>query len=651
MIKKRFVLAVLTLLTAQLSLANAIPEREFVRRNFPGFEEVFTHIMLQLDSYCDECFYGIAKKPEGYYLSATPFDQNQPTRYIKVWDRNSVDFIAFDPDEFSNGKKLGPEPPEEFKTNYQQAKLYDFNLYYGYNGWVEDTRALLNQYPQKSAEDLEILARSYAYEADEAAHPGVAQNYIDLSGLFEDKGYAKANSTQTAYFEEVSNKSLEYWKQLEREYPEYIGVNGDNISFLKSNEYMHFWLLAKSIKSSTLEALYEKNLYYTESWRQFALNNLNACDQNGILFTSTSQDTYPILYEQVKFGTRTDVLVVNTSLLNAGWYWQMLRETADGLVTSVMNKEFEFLSDKPIFVDREQTAAPFKQWLANLLKEDTQTTYRLAPGDFFLNYLGTNMELKLKTPVLYTSDLIMIDLLANNPERPAFTNAPYGLVSIGLYDHLAPTGRAFALVSDKDATMEDLKALESIETLVSYTTFGYLDALGTAAEKEFSTLSYLIINVSPVFKDRRDAMVDKIYHQIPIRKMVETEDFALLDALNAFYEVTRPEVCLEIQSELQPIVEDKILNITAMSSDLSEEIETMERIFSIYAHFRVFDIPEWSARSEEEDFEITEMERNILSQLQEKAIALFESPVVRQRDLSRRKIYRLLRGLELLTLE
>ncbi len=651
MILKRFLLVTLTVLSAQLSFANAIPEREFVRQNFPGFEEVFTHIMLSLDSYCDECFYGIAKKPEGYYLSATPFEGDGPTKYVKVWDRNNAEFIIFDASEFTSDRRLGPEPPEEFKTNYQQADFYDFNLYYGYNGWIEDTRALLRQYPVKTAEDLEILARSYAYEATEAAHPGVTQNYIDLSGLFEDKGYAKVGSTQLKYFEEAANKSLEYWQELEQEYPDYIGVNGDDVNFSRSNEYMHFWMLAKSIKATTLEALYEKNLYYNEAWRQFALNNLNSCEGGGLLFTSSRQDTYPLLYEQIKFGTRSDVVVINTSLLNASWYWEMLRETTDDLNTSIKNKEFDFLSEKPIFVDRERETEPFKQWLQELLKEDSETSYRLAPRDFFLNYQGTNLDLELKTPSLYTSDVILLDLLTNNPERKGYTNAPYGVVSIGLYDHLAPTGRAFSLVSDKMATMDNIRALESVEELVRYTTVDYLTSLGTAAEKEFSTLSYLIINVSPTFMDRREAMVDKVYRQIPVKDIVITEDFALLDALNAFYEVTRPSVCEELQSELKPIVEDKILNITALNKNLNDDIETMERIFSIYAHFRVFEIPEWSVRMDSEESSLNEMERTILKQLQEKAIALFESPVVRQRDLTRRKVYRLLRGLEVLGLE
>lgn len=638
-------------LSAQVSFANAIPEREFVRRNFPAFEEVFTHIMMNLDSYCDECFYGIAKKPEGYYLSATPFEEGQPTKYIKVWDRNAADFVSFDISEVASDKRLGQEPPEEFKTNYQQANFYDFNLYYGYNGWIEDTRALLNQYPEKTAEDLEILARSYAYEATEAAHPGVTQNYIDLSGLFEDKGYAKVGATQMLYFGEVANKSLENWQQLERDYPDYIGVTGDNVDFLRSNEYMHLWVLAKSIKATTLTATFEKNLYYSESWRQFAFNNLNACEGGGILFTASSQDTYPLLYEQFKFGTRSDVAVINTSLLNASWYWEMLRETTDNLQTTIKNKEFEFLSDKPIFVDREKETLPFKQWLQELLKEDTEATYRLAPRDFYINYQGTNLDLELKTPSLFTSDIIVLDLLANNPERKGYTNAPYGMVSIGLYDHLAATGRAFSLVSDKMATMQDIQALESVEELVRYTTMDYLSAMGTAAEKELSTMSYLIINISPIFLERREAITDKVYRQLPVSEIVNLEDFALLDALNAFYEVARPEVCAEIQLELKPLVEDKILNITAMNKNLNDDIEAMERIFSIYAHFRVFDIPQRSSRVSDEDIVLTQMERNILTQLQEKAVALFESPVVRQRDLTRRKVYRLIRGLEVLGLE
>ena len=94
MVYKRFLFLTLTVLSAQLSLANALPEREFVRRNFPAFEEVFTHIMMSLNFYCDDCYYGIAKKPDGYFLSVTPFEGDAPTKYIQVWERN---LHCFDP--------------------------------------------------------------------------------------------------------------------------------------------------------------------------------------------------------------------------------------------------------------------------------------------------------------------------------------------------------------------------------------------------------------------------------------------------------------------------------------------------------------------------------------------------------------------------
>lgn len=629
--------------------ANAIPEREFVRNNFPGFEEVFTKIMEQVETYCDECYYGIAKKPGGYYLTVTPFDDEKPTKYLITWDRNTADFVPLDLTEYASERRLGQEPPEEFKTNYQQANFYDFYLYYGYNGWVEDTRALLHKYPVKTAEDLEILARTYANEATEAAHPGITQNYLDLSGLFKDNGYAKAGNTQMAFFEEAATKSLEYWKELKREHPDYASFSGDALSLKLSSEYMHFYELANSIKSTSLASTFFKNIYYDKAWVQFARNLLESCDEKGILFTSSSKDTYPLLYAQKKLGIREDVVVVNTSLLNAPWYWEMLKETSQ-LESTIDKKKYALISEKPIFVDRSAESAPFKQWLENELKNESENSYRLVPRELFVNYQGANLDLELQTQGLLTSDIIQLDLLSNNQDRPAYTSAPYGMVSIGLYYHLAPTGRSFALVPDRIAVMEELSSVEKIEDFAFYTTTDYLQALGAAAENELSMLSYLIINVSPVFQDRKDALVKKVSSNIPIKDAVAVEDFAMLDALNAFYEVMDPMVCEEIQVQLDPIAQDFILNTSSLSNNLDQRIDALEQIFSIYAHFRVYETPEWSVNPENAP-PITELEKTVLLQLQEKASVLFESPVVRQRDVSLRKVYRILTALELLNLE
>ncbi len=222
--------------------------------------------------------------------------------------------------------------------------------------------------------------------------------------------------------------------------------------------------------------------------RDSAINYLQSCAPNAIIFTNGDNDTFPLWYAQEVEGIRTDVRVVNLSLLQTDWYIKQMRRAAydsPPVPFTIPQEQLEAEKLSYMILDtREPQPMDLKKALAAALNDDPMTKYDT--GGELISILPTNKlyvdvdsSLVLKNKVLKReemdrfssrvswdlgkrgyitkNDIMVLDLIAsNNWERPIYFAVTTGDEAyVGLKKYFQLEGLAYRFVPIRQTEMEE----------------------------------------------------------------------------------------------------------------------------------------------------------------------------------------------------
>lgn len=328
--------------------------------------------------------------------------------------------------------------------------------------------------------------------------------------------------------------------------------------------------------------------------RDMAKNYLESCAPNAILFSYGDNDTYPLWYVQEVEGFRTDVRVVNLSLLSADWYMkQMMHKVndADALPLNIDPEKIKdgvrdviYFSDMniPGYVDVEDL-------LQIMLSDDQQYKVQLQSGDW-ANILPTKkMQLKVDKQaviankvvpkewedaivdtmqwnysggIVSRADLSIMALLANNGwKRPIyFTSTTPEENMIGLEKFLVSEGFAMrlmpvALAAEGEVTGPITDVEGTYNNIIYKFTWGniansnYLDPdsyryISMYAGNIFGETAQNLLSMGKNTEAKK--LVNNAYENLPKRAYLMSEVFSYTTLIDAMYKTGEVEKANEI---------------------------------------------------------------------------------------------------------
>ncbi|MDP1623583.1 MAG: DUF2723 domain-containing protein [Bacteroidales bacterium] len=276
-----------------------------------------------------------------------------------------------------------------------------------------------------------------------------------------------------------------------------------------------------------------------------AENYLNSCAPDAILFTNGDNDTFPLWYAQEVEGIRTDVRVVNLSLLNTEWYIDQMKRKAynsDPVPFSLTKEKYRQGSHDVTYLFEDEgikhTYVDVNALFDILAKDDTKlkmNTSQVGMIDYFptkkfmvtydpagimktgsiapemANRLDT-IRWEFKGQAIEKANLMIMDLLATNDwKRPVYfvmTTGSDTYIGLDKYFHLE--GLAYRLLPVKANSTEgqigEVNTDVMYDNLMNRFKWGNMNDPGVYIDE---TNARMVMNMRGLFGRLADALISE----------------------------------------------------------------------------------------------------------------------------------------------
>lgn len=308
---KRFLFLLLACLSVCYAHAKAV---------YPSLEQIATKLYANYSVREMEVKEKISyqKKRDGWYVAYVVYNDTT-NRYVVrkeqlFWSSSLGKYMNLD--MFPHG--FTASTTQRAAADVARANVYDFDRcqYFGYDGWDEDVIADYAAYSGTNDTLYEGLARAYSNYAAGFTHHSYAFHAAVPSQFTEKE--------RIGYFIEYEKKAIAIYDAMRKRNPDFEVLIG-TIYTKYCNEVMFMYDELLYYGREKEAGAYFNEELYDPFMRGIALNLLESCERNGILFTNGDNDTYPLWYLQWIKGIRTDVAVMNTSLMNTGHFLNRYR--------------------------------------------------------------------------------------------------------------------------------------------------------------------------------------------------------------------------------------------------------------------------------------------------------------------------------------